>query len=456
MKILNYYKALTAKTSIIFSLFFIIILMISGILIYQFTLKVIEKENNRLTSIEYAYLIKTYKQYGIQRLMNIIKLRSQNQNAAIYLFTDPFKNKIIGNLNKWPENEPNNKGYITFTISRSLGSDIITHQSRAKIYTFKDGNRLLVGRDIQPEVLISNALINLTIFMIVIIAIFGFITSILFGRYSLNKINNLNKEIQNITDNDLKGKIQSTKINNEYKNIALNVNRMLNRIDELIENSKSISGNIAHDLKKPLTILKSNLELAYKKINNNEAKNYINAAIMESDKLIKIFTEILNIASFDTEKKQDLKKINLIKIINNLFDLYGPIMEEKNIYFENNVNKEIYILGNEILLTQAFSNILDNSIKYMPNKQKTKNILVKTIKKNKNIYISFTDNGEGVEKKDHIKIFDRFVRLEKHRKTSGNGLGLSLVKAILKAHKASIKLKNNSPGLIFTIKFTII
>ena len=231
---------------------------------------------------------------------------------------------------------------------------------------------------------------------------------------------------------------------------------MLNRIDELIENSKSISGNIAHDLKKPLTILKSNLELAYKKINNNEAKNYINAAIMESDKLIKIFTEILNIASFDTEKKQDLKKINLIKIINNLFDLYGPIMEEKNIYFENNVNKEIYILGNEILLTQAFSNILDNSIKYMPNKQKTKNILVKTIKKNKNIYISFTDNGEGVEKKDHIKIFDRFVRLEKHRKTSGNGLGLSLVKAILKAHKASIKLKNNSPGLIFTIKFTII
>ena len=196
MKILNYYKALTAKTSIIFSLFFIIILMISGILIYQFTLKVIEKENNRLTSIEYAYLIKTYKQYGIQRLMNIIKLRSQNQNAAIYLFTDPFKNKIIGNLNKWPENEPNNKGYITFTISRSLGSDIITHQSRAKIYTFKDGNRLLVGRDIQPEVLISNALINLTIFMIVIIAIFGFITSILFGRYSLNKINNLNKEIQ--------------------------------------------------------------------------------------------------------------------------------------------------------------------------------------------------------------------------------------------------------------------
>ena len=452
MKILKYFNALTAKSSIIFSIFFIIILIIVGLLIYQFTLKVIENENNRVISIEHAFLINTYNNYGFNRLINVIKLRSQNQNAAIYLLTDAYKNKLAGNLNKWPENIPNKRGYITFSISRTLGNDIITHTSRAKIYIFRDGTKLLVGRDIQPEILITKALLNLMIFMVIFIAIFGFITSLLFGRYSLNKINILNKEIQYITDNDLKGKIKSSKINKEYRQIAYNVNRMLTRIEELIENSKNISGNIAHDLKKPLTVLKSNLESASLKINNNDAKIYINTAIKDTNDLIKVFTEILNIASFETEKKHDLSKINVNEIIIKLFDLYKPIMEENNINFKKTLNKNCYIIGSKILLTQAFTNILDNSIKYMPNKI-NKNIFIETINDKENVIIKFLDNGKGIDKKHYSKVFDRFVRLEKNRKTAGNGLGLSLVKAILKVHKAKIKLSDNKPGLAFNIKF---
>tara|TARA_B100000686_G_scaffold143292_1_gene150804 strand:- start:2415 stop:3782 length:1368 start_codon:yes stop_codon:yes gene_type:complete len=453
MKILKYFNALTAKSSIIFSIIFIIILIVTGLLIYQFTLKVIEKENNRLISIEHRYLIKTYKNYGFNRLINVIKLRSQNQNAAIYLLTDEYKNKLTGNLNKWPENLPNKDRYITFSISRSLGSDIITHTSRAKIHVFRDGTRLLVGRDIQPEILITKALLNLMIFMIIFISIFGFIASVLFGRYSLNKINILNREIQSITDNDLKGKIKSKNINKEYRQIALNVNRMLKRIEELIENSKNISGNIAHDLKKPLTTMKTNLESTILKIKNQEAKKYINNAINETDNLIKIFTEILNIASFETEKKYDLYKININDIIEKLFDIYMPIMEENNISFKKSLSKNCYIRGNKILLTQAFTNIIDNSIKYFPNRSK-KNITILTVNNKDNILVKFIDNGDGIDKKDYSIVFDRFVRLEKNRKTNGNGLGLSLVKAILKIHDATIKLENNNPGLIFNIIFT--
>jgi len=452
MKTLKYFNALTAKSSIVFSIFFIIILIIVGLLIYQFTLRVIENENNRVISIEHTFLINTYKNYGFNRLINVIKLRSENQNAAIYLLTDAYKNKLAGNLNKWPDNIPNKKGYITFSISRTLGSNIITHTSRAKIYIFRDGTKLLVGRDIQPEILITKALLNLMIFMVVFIAIFGFITSLLFGRYSLNKINILNREIQNITDNELKGKIKSSKINKEYRQIAHNVNRMITRIEELIENSKNISGNIAHDLKKPLTVMKSNLELAAVKIINPDAKKYINTAIKETDNLIKVFTEILNIASFETEKKYDLSKINLNEIIDKLFDIYIPIMEEKNIKFIKKLDKNCYIIGNKILLTQAFTNILDNSIKYMPNKN-NKNIVIETTNDMENVVIKFKDNGDGINKNDYSKVFDRFVRLEKNRKTLGNGLGLSLVKAILKIHKAKIKLRDNKPGLIFDIKF---
>jgi len=76
------------------------------------------------------------------------------------------------------------------------------------------------------------------------------------------------------------------------------------------------------------------------------------------------------------------------------------------------------------------------------------------IKKNDNIYLNFIDNGDGIDKENYSRVFDRFVRLEKHRQTDGNGLGLSIVKAILKLHNASISLSNNKPGLIVKIQFT--
>ena len=95
----NYFKALTAKTVLIFSTFFIFILIVLAISVYEFTLKVMEKENNKVINIEYEYLINTYLNYGTQKLIVTINQRSKNQNTAIYLATDQIYNKLAGNLN---------------------------------------------------------------------------------------------------------------------------------------------------------------------------------------------------------------------------------------------------------------------------------------------------------------------------------------------------------------------
>ncbi|MBT4109001.1 MAG: HAMP domain-containing sensor histidine kinase [Alphaproteobacteria bacterium] len=448
----NYFKALTAKTVLIFSTFFIFILIVLAISVYEFTLKVMEKENNKVINIEYEYLINTYLNYGTQKLIVTINQRSKNQNTAIYLATDQLYNKLAGNLNSWPQVEKDNEGYISFVISRMLGSEIITHTSRAKIVIFPNGTKLLVGRDIQPEILISNALINLIIFTIIFIMVAAIIGSALLGRYTLTKVNILNTAIQNITDNDLNGRINNKKINNEYKQISTNVNRMLQRIDELVDSSKNISGNIAHDLKKPLTKLKTNLELASIKVTNKNSIKFIEDSIIEADNLIKIFNALLDIASFESEKKQDFKIFNLSNSINSLIEIYSPVFEDNNIKLKSNINKNLNLLGNKILLTQAFTNILDNSIKYALNEKTI--IEINLIKTDTDIKLEFIDNGGGIDENDHSKVFDRFVRLEKHRQTNGNGLGLSMVKAIVKLHDANISLSNNTPGLIVKILFT--
>ena len=448
----NYFKALTAKTVLIFSTFFIFILIVLAISVYEFTLKVMEKENNKVINIEYEYLINTYLNYGTQKLIVTINQRSKNQNTAIYLATDQIYNKLAGNLNSWPQVEKDSEGYISFIISRALGSEIITHTSRAKIIIFPNGTKLLVGRDIQPEILISNALINLIIFTIIFIIVAAIIGSALLGRYTLTKVNILNTAIQKITDNDLNGRINNKKINNEYKQISTNVNRMLQRIDELVDNSKNISGSIAHDLKKPLTKLKTNLELASIKVKNKNSIKFIEDSIIEADNLIKIFNALLDIASFESEKKQDFKVFNLSKSITSLIEIYAPVFEDNNIKLKSNIKKNLKLFGNKILLTQAFTNILDNSIKYALNAKRI--IEINLIETENNIDLEFIDNGEGIDENDYSKVFDRFVRLEKNRQTNGNGLGLSMVKAIVKLHDANISLSNNNPGLIVKIHFT--
>ena len=449
---LSYFKALTAKTVLIFSLFFIFVIIVLSISVYEFTYKVMKKENNRVINIEYEYLVKTYLKYGPQQLYLTINQRSKNQNTAIYIATDSFNEKIAGNLNSWPEEKIGNDGFINFEISRSLGSEIITHNSRARIIEFKNGTKLLVGRDIQPEYLISKALTNLMIFTIIFILFSGIFGSIFLGRYSLTKVNILNNAIQNITDNDLNGRINNKRINNEYKQIATNVNRMLERIDELVENSKNISGNIAHDLKKPLTKLKSNLELLSLKVKNKNSIQYISQAIIEADNLIKIFNALLDIAGFESEKKHDFKLIKISSLMNSIIEIYKPVIEEKKIIFKNNIQSNLKLFGNKILLTQCFTNIIDNAIKYSKN-DKNSFIEINLFMENNSIYIEFRDNGEGIDEKDFNRVFDRFVRLEKHRQTQGNGLGLSMVKAILKLHEAPISLSDNKPGLIVSIMF---
>ena len=449
---LNYFKALTAKTVLIFSLFFIFVIIVLSISVYEFTYKVMKKENNRVINIEYEYLVKTYLKYGPQQLYVTINQRSKNQNTAIYIATDSFNKKIAGNLNSWPEEKIGNDGFINFEISRSLGSEIITHNSRARIIEFKNGTKLLVGRDIQPEFLISKALTNLMIFTIIFILLSGIFGSIFLGRYSLTKVNILNNAIQNITDNDLNGRINNKRINNEYKQIATNVNRMLERIDELVENSKNISGNIAHDLKKPLTKLKSNLELLSLKVKNKNSIQYISQAIIEADNLIKIFNALLDIAGFESEKKQDFKLIKISSLMNSIIDIYKPVIEEKKIILKDNIQNNLKLFGNKILLTQCFTNIIDNAIKYSKNDINSF-IEINLFIENNSIYIEFRDNGEGIDEKDYNRVFDRFVRLEKHRQTQGNGLGLSMVKAILKLHEAPISLSDNKPGLIVSIMF---
>ncbi len=133
-----------------------------------------------------------------------------------------------------------------------------------------------------------------------------------------------------------------------------------------------------------------------------------------------------------------------------LAELYTVVAEEQNLTLTHHAEPGLHIHGNRQLLAQAITNLLDNAVKYTPAGGA---IQLDVTRQNGNITMTVSDNGPGIPAEQREQVFKRFTRLDNARSTPGNGLGLSLVKAVADLHGASVQLQDNHPGLKASITF---
>ncbi len=224
------------------------------------------------------------------------------------------------------------------------------------------------------------------------------------------------------------------------------IDTIVTQIEISFKKLKNFNSNVSHELKTPLAIMKSEIEVA---LMNEDKKcdKTLNSLLQEINYLNDITEKLLFLTKNDLNNCK-LKEIDLEELILELFEKYS-----KKIHISLHINEddEYIIKGDKTLLKMALSNIIENSIKYKALKidiilKKTKNKIILTIK----------DNGMGIPKEKLPFIFDEFYRVdESHNKEiKGFGLGLSIVKNILKAHKAKIKVKSER-GVEFIIEFPL-
>ena len=284
-----------------------------------------------------------------------------------------------------------------------------------------------------------------------LMALLGLIGAIALTRVVESKLERLNALSHDIREGDLSRRIPTNRTGDEFDNLAANLNAMLDRITELLESSRQVTNDIAHDLRTPLTRMRTRLEALRGSVGNPDVDATVELILADSNAMLRIFDALLRIAGVESGRAGGLlETVCLSEIVEDVAEFYEPLATAKDIECTRRIEPDLDVTGDRHLLFQAAANIVENAIKYTPPGGR---VHIDLRPRHGSVELAVEDSGPGIPPAQREKVFDRFYRLEHHRNSPGNGLGLSLVKAIVDHHHGTLSLgSTDAGGLRFSLQ----
>ena len=421
--------------------------------IYWSTAGYMSRQTDATINAEISGLAEGYRLTGLAGLTEMISERLSRKPAgsSVYLLTDPSYNPLIGNLDHWPKVKPDAHHWLNFALAGPPGRRGI-HRARARAFLLTGGFHLLVGRDMHDLQKAEALIVRTLAWGLALTLVLALLGGVLMSRSLVRRIEAINETCREIMVGDLARRIPTRNSGDDFDRLADNFNRMLDQIETLMKGVRQVSDSIAHDLRTPLARLRNRLELLREEGTPSPSQREIlDQSVAEADGLLSTFAALLRIGQIESGSRQaGFTDLDLGSILGDVAELYEPLGEEMGVDLETRLGGVGPVRGDRDLLFQAFVNLLDNAVKYTPAGGR---IAVHLQQDATGVRVTFADSGPGIPDEDREKVFQRFYRLEKSRTTPGNGLGLSLVAAVMHLHQAHIQLVENDPGLRVEILF---
>ena len=252
----------------------------------------------------------------------------------------------------------------------------------------------------------------------------------LMARRALSGVQRVTQAARDISGGAWECRVPVTTRQDEIDQLASAFNAMIERIQMLIKGLREVSDDIAHDLRTPLTRIRAAAELAQRKSHSEDGQ--YGTILDECDQLLGIINTMLDISQTEAGAKPIVReRLDLSTLAADIAEFFRPAAEDKGIALSFVDCQGLMVEGEPQRLKRALGQIVDNAVKYTGSGGR---IDVVCHRRGPMAVVSVRDTGEGIAEADLSKVFDRFYRVDRSRSESGNGLGLSLSRAICRAH----------------------
>ncbi len=454
---LKLFSTTAFRLSLVYALLFSLVASIALGIAYWLAAGLVRQQTDERLQLETNVLLSKYYSGNLQDLTRMVSQR-KNKDANhffVYALTHRKQHNFVDDT---PETNASRRSTLATlplsVITQHLPVSSQELDTRVLITRLPGGYQLLVGTDLNDQEQLLTHIAKVLLTAVVIITAAAILGGWWMGRSVLSRIDRIHQTTKVIIDGDLSQRMSIDGRETEFNRLAQVINDMLDRIEVLLSSMHDVTDNLAHDLRNPLNRLRHRLEAMLFQPSDKEKKEIeLRTAIEDVDKLISTFNAILNIAQIKAVVRRDhWEDIDVTRMLEELAELYTVVAEDAGIKFDLFTERNLYLFADRQLLAQATTNLLDNAIKYTPKGGK---IQLKSYHKSENLIIAVADSGKGIPDKEHEHVFKRFVRLENARNTPGNGLGLSLVKAVMDLHQGQILLNNHQPGFRIELCFSI-
>ncbi len=432
------------------TLFAVVFLTLTGVLIGTVVWIVAGTERDTLLEAnesDIATVINGLRSEGLPEAIEVVQQRLGTPGAGTYMVIETQAGQVLaGNLAFIPcSAQP-------FMLAVPVPAGRHPQRVLGRCAPLTASTQLFVGRDTFTLDATRECILHAFAWVALGTCAFAILAGLFLGRRFMAQVDAITQTCERVISGKLNERIPMRGRGDEWDRLARAINEMLDRISSLLENLQQVSSDVAHDLRTPLTRLRNRLEAARERSTGVvEYSAAITSALEDTDRLLSLFSALLRISQIEAGTRvQSFAAVELSALLERLFQIYLPVAEDCGHSLSRELQPDLIIRGDAELLTQLFSNLIENALGHTPVGTHIRLIAAAV---DGECVACVTDNGPGVPPDDLGKVTRRFYRGSSSRSSAGHGLGLSLVAAIAQLHSAKLQLADAGPGLRVDLVF---